>query len=88
MNLKTVYFFSGYLSLFIGLAAAFCIFKIQYIFLGIGLSLLGFISAGINIFLNTKHFYYLERYPKGYWGMLFSSLPILFMLFVIFKFKH
>ena len=55
---------------------------------GIGLSIIGFIISGINIYMNVKYFSHEEKYPKGYWGMLLSSLPVLFMLFVIFKFKH
>ncbi|MDX2173123.1 MAG: hypothetical protein SFY56_08390 [Bacteroidota bacterium] len=88
MNLKSIYIISGYLSLIIGIAAAACIYKIQYVFFGIALAILGFIASGINIYLNAKYFYDLEKYPKGYLGMVFSSLPVLFMLFVIFKFKH
>ncbi len=88
MNLKQIYFVTGYLSLLIGICAALCMFKIQHIFLGIGIAILGFVISGINIFLNAKYFYYIEKYPKGYLGMVFSSLPVLFTLFVIFRFKH
>ncbi len=88
MNLKSIYNITGYLSLLIGVGAALCMYKIQHIFLGIGIAILGFIVSGINIYLNQKYFYNLEKYPKGYLGMVFSSLPVLFMLFVIFKFKR
>jgi len=88
MNLKSIYFISGYLSLIVGILAAFCIYRIQYVVIGIGLAILGFICSGINIYLNAKYFYDIEKYPKGYLGMVFSSLPVLFMLFVIFKYKH
>ncbi len=88
MNLKSVYYITGYLSLLIGICAALCMYRIQNIFLGIGIAILGFIVSGINIYLNTKYFYDLEKYPKGYLGMVFSSLPVLFMMFVIFKYKH
>ena len=54
----------------------------------IALGILGFIISGINIFLNTKYYYEEEKYPKGYIGMLLSSLPVLFMLFVIMKHRH
>ena len=78
----------GYLSLAVGVLAALCIFKIQNMFYGISLSILGFIISGINIYLNTKYYSEQEKYPKGYMGMLLSSLPILFLLFVIFRFKR
>lgn len=88
MNLRQVYYLLGYLSLIIGASASLCIYRIQYMFLGIGLSILGFIISGINIYLNTKYFSVEEKYPKGYMGTVLSSLPVLFMLFVIFKYKH
>jgi hypothetical protein len=88
MNLRQVYYLLGYLSLIIGASASLCIYRIQYMFLGIGLSILGFIISGINIYLNTKYFSEEEKYPKGYLGTVLSSLPVLFMLFVIFKYKH
>lgn len=88
MNLKSIYFITGYLSVLIGVCAAVCMYKIQHIFLGICISILGFIVSGINIYIKQNYFYDLEKYPKGYLGMVFSSLPVLFMLFVIFKFRH
>lgn len=78
----------GYLSIVVGLAATGCIFKIQNMFFAVALSILGFIISGINIYMNTKYYSEVETYPKGYFGMLFSSLPVLFMMFVIFKFKR
>jgi len=85
---RIVYISIGYLSIAVGILAALCIFRIQNMFYGIALSLLGFILSGINIYLNSKYYSEYEKYPKGYLGMLFSSLPVLFMLFVIFKFKR
>jgi len=87
MSHYNLYRLLGYLSIVIGLAAAGCIFQIQNMFYGIALSIVGFIVSGLNIYLNTKYYYEEEKYPKGYFGMLFSSLPILFMMFVIFKFR-
>jgi len=88
MNQKLIYQLLGYFSIVIGICAALCIYRIQYMFFGIGLSIIGFILSGINIYLNVKYFSEEEKYPKGYMGMLLSSLPVLFMLFVIFRFKH
>jgi hypothetical protein len=56
-------------------------------FYAIALSIVGFIFSVINIYLNTKYYQDREKWPMGYLGMLFSSLPVLFLLFVIFKFK-
>lgn len=87
MNQRTIYYILGYLSIVVGICASICIFRIQNLFFGISLSILGFILSGINIFLNQKYYYEEETYPKGYLGMVFSSLPVLFMLFVVFRFK-
>ena len=87
MNVKVIYILSGYLSILIGLAAALCIFRIQYVYYGIGLAILGFFVSGINIFLNMKYYYEQEKYPKGYLGMFLSSLPVVFVMLVLFKFK-
>ncbi|MBI2721578.1 MAG: hypothetical protein HYX39_05335 [Bacteroidetes bacterium] len=87
MSHRFLYKLLGYLSIVIGLAATGCMFKIQNMFYGIALAILGFILSGINVYLNTKYYSEEETYPKGYFGMFFSSLPVLFMLFVIFRFK-
>jgi hypothetical protein len=87
MNRRIVYYTLGYLAIAVGICASICIFKIQNLFFGISLSIVGFILSGINIFLNQKYYYEEETYPKGYLGMVFSSLPVLFMLFVVYRFK-
>lgn len=88
MSHRLVYKILGYLSLVIGAVAALSIYKIQFSFYGILFGLLGFIISGINIFMNTKYYYEEEKYPKGYIGMVLSSVPVLFMLFVIMKHRH
>jgi hypothetical protein len=87
MNIPFIYKLSGYLSIVIGLTATLCIYRIQYMYYGIALSFFGFIFAIMNIFLNTKYFNEQEKFPKGYLGMFLSSLPIVFMMLIIFKFK-
>lgn len=77
----------GFLGLAVGICATGLMFKVNNMFYAIGLSILGFILSGINIYLNTKYYPHREKWPMGYLGMLFSSLPVLFLLFVIFKFK-
>lgn len=88
MSHRLVYKLLGYFSILIGIFAALSIYKIQFAFYGIALGLLGFIISGLNIFLNVKYYYEEEKYPKGYLGMLLSSIPVLFMLFVIMKHRH
>ncbi len=88
MSHRALYKLLGYLSIAIGILATLCIYRIQYMKFGIALSIIGFIISGTNIFLNSRYYYEEEKYPKGYWGMLLSSLPVLFLFFVVFKFKH
>lgn len=85
MNPKLLYTLSGYLSLLIGIAAASCVFKMALMPIGIGLAIVGILAAVLNIFLNTRFQFDVEKFPKGYLGLFLSSLPVLFMLFMIFK---
>lgn len=87
MNIRRIHNLTGYLSIVIGIVAAICISRIQWMYYGIALAMLGFISAGINIFLNEKYFRDDESWPKGYIGMFLSSLPVIFLMLIIFKFK-
>lgn len=88
MNLNFVYKFTGYFSILIGIGAAACIYRPYFMMYGIALAVLGFIVASINVFLNLKYYSEEEKYPKGFLGMFLSSLPVLFMLFMIMKAKH
>ena len=86
MNVKHIYRFTGYLSIVIGALAFLSIYRPKFLYYGIALSILGFILAGINIFLNAKYYSEQEKYPQGYLGMFLSSLPVIFVMFFIFKF--
>lgn len=85
MNVPLIYKITGYLSILVGIAATLCITKAQLLFVGVMLSFAGFIFSIVNVFLFTKYYNEQIKYPKGYLGMFLSSLPILFMMFVIFK---
>jgi hypothetical protein len=85
--IKHIYKVSGYISILIGIISSLCIYRIQWMYYGIGFAILGFIFATVNIFLNSKYFFEQEKYPKGYLGMFLSSLPVIFMMLIIFKFK-
>ena len=86
MNVKTVYRLTGYLSLAVGTLAALSVYRMQYIRVGVALSILGFVLSVINIFLNSKYYFDQEKFPKGYLGMFLSSLPVIFILLLVFKF--
>ena len=87
MNPRFVYKLCGYLSVLVGIVAMLCIYRIQFLYYGVGLSIVGFILSGINIFLNLKYEYDEVKYPLGYLGMFLSSLPVVFLMLVIFKFR-
>lgn len=86
MNVKTVYKLSGYLSIIIGVAGTSLIYM-KYLYYAILLAIFGMAFAVINIFLNQKYYADQEKYSKGYIGMFISSLPIVFMMLLIFKFR-
>lgn len=88
MNVRVIYRLTGYLSIVVGILAACCIYRIRLMPYALALSILGFILAVINIFLNTKYFYEQEKFAKGYLGMFLSSLPVLFMMLIAFKFRN
>jgi hypothetical protein len=87
MNIRNIYKISGYLSLVTGVLAAISISRGYWIKYGIMLSIAGFVLAGVNIFLNMKYFSDEEKWPKGYLGMFLNSLPVIFLMLIIFKFK-
>ena len=88
MYTKLIYKFSGYLSILVGIVCTLSIYQLRFVFYGIMLAIIGFLLSGINIFLNNKYEFDEVKWPKGYLGMLLSSIPVLFMLFVILKYKH
>jgi hypothetical protein len=87
MNPERWYKISGYLSLVFGLTAALSVYKITLVYYGIPVAFVGFIFSGINIFLQTKHEFEPGKFAKGYLGMFLSSLPLIFLMVMIFKFK-
>ena len=85
MSLFKVYKFSGILSLIFGIIGACCLVSIRTVPIGLLFSILGFITAGINVFLDTKHEFSGKKYPLGYAGMILSSLPVMFLMIMIFR---
>ncbi len=80
------YVFSGYISILIGVLSTLSAFRANLLFYGVAFSILGFIFAILNIVLNAKYEYEGEKFPQGYLGMFFNSLPILFFFFLMYKF--
>ena len=85
MSLFKLYKFSGIISLVCGILAASCLVSLRTVPLGLLLSVLGFILSGINVFLDAKHEFSGKKYPLGYAGMILSSLPVVFLMIMIFR---
>jgi hypothetical protein len=85
MNLFKVYKIAGIVSVVFGLLAVSCLFSLRTVPFGLLFSVLGFISSGINVFVDTKHEFSGKKYPLGYAGMILSSLPVVFLMIIIFR---
>lgn len=84
MNPNLLYRISGIASLVFGLASACCLVDIRAIFYGLIMTMFGFIFSGINIFLNAKYELSSQKLSLGYIGMFLSSLPVIFLMYVLF----
>ncbi len=87
MNPKLIYKISGIVSVVVGVFAALCVIDIKLTFLGLLFAIVGFIFSSINIFLNAKHEFTEGKFSIGYIGMIFSSVPVIFLMLVIFRHK-
>ncbi len=81
-----LYKISGVLSIVFGVFGAVCLIDIRTVPAAMLLAIVGFVFAGVNIFLDAKYEIHDRKFPIGYIGMILSSLPVLFLLaFVFFK---
>ena len=82
---------SGYLSIVFG--ALCCIFivllvitnKPLFLMLSLLNTFLGFISSIVNIFLNARHEISKKNFSLGFAGLILSSVPVIFLMFLIFN---
>ena len=85
MSLFKVYKISGIVSLVFGILGACCLISLRTVPFGLLFSVLGFIVSGVNVFLDAKHEFSGKKYPLGYAGMILSSLPVVFLMIMIFR---
>lgn len=85
MSIYKLYKYSGIASVIFGIIAACCLVSLRTVPLGLLFSIVGFILAGVNVFLDAKHEYSGKKYPLGYAGMILSSLPVIFLMIMIFR---
>lgn len=83
MDPRRLYVVTGYVSVIVGIVSAASAWQPQFLFYGIGLSILGFACAGTNIVLNAKYEYEGEKFPRGYWGLFLNSLPVVFLILMV-----
>ena len=86
MRLYKLYRAFGYLSVAAGALGALSIFRKEFLFYGVALAFLGFLFSMGNIILNAKYEFETEKYPRGYWGLFLSSLPVIFFLLLMNRF--
>lgn len=85
------YKISGYLSVVFGTLC--CLFivllvltnKPLFLMLSLLNTLLGFISSIVNIFLNAKYEISKKNFSLGFAGLILSSVPVIFLMFLIFN---
>ena len=80
MNL---YKLSGYLSIGFGIACCTSLINPFYLFFALLFAIIGFVFSTVNIYLNTKYEITKKSFSLGYIGMILSSVPVIFLLFLI-----
>jgi hypothetical protein len=83
-----LYKISGYLSLFFGFLAALSCLDLAYLFAGLICAVLGFIFSILTIFITTKYALPSKVFSAANVGMLMSSVPVVYLLIVIFILKN
>jgi hypothetical protein len=87
MYTKKLYKILGILSILFGAIAIACLFKPVLMPIAMPFIMLGFAASGYNIYLNNKYEFDEVKWPLGYVGMFVNSLPIIFLLVLIFKYR-
>jgi hypothetical protein len=79
--------FSGYMSVVLGLLSALCLFSPASLFFSLLFAIIGFIFSTINIYLNAKYEITKSNLSIGYIGLILSSVPVIFLLYLIITHK-
>ncbi|HEX8514598.1 MAG TPA: hypothetical protein VF868_00260 [Bacteroidia bacterium] len=75
----------GYICVGFGiLAALLCVIPVAFgVFYAVFAGFLGMVSSSVYVFIDTKHEISKKRLTPGVYGMILSSIPILFMLAIV-----
>lgn len=84
----SLYKITGYLSLFFGILATLSCFNIVYLFAGLLCAIAGFIASIMNIFISTKYDISRRIITNSHVGMVLSSVPVIYLLIIIFVLKN
>ena len=79
----SLYKLSGYISLALGILACALLINPFYLFFSLLSAIIGFIFATVNIFQNAKYEY--AKFGLGYISMILCSVPVIFLLVLIFR---
>lgn len=76
---------SGISSIVFGGVACLALINPYYLFFALLFAILGFAAATVNIYLNAKYEITKGNFSLGHIGVLLSSVPVVFLLVLIFK---
>jgi hypothetical protein len=82
------YKISGYASLFFGILATLSCFNLVFLFAGLLCAIVGFIFSILNIFISSKYDLAKKVFTKAHIGMLLCSVPVIYLLIIIFVMKN
>lgn len=82
MNLFKI---AGYLSILFGSIAALCLINPYWLFFALLFAIIGFVFSTITIYLNAKYEITKGNFCLGYVGVLLASIPVVFLMVLIFK---
>jgi hypothetical protein len=85
VNAFRIYQILGYCALLCGVLAMLSVYRISWLLPGMCASFLGFVFAVSQLLIQHKHGLTQYKWPLAYIAMFLSSLPVLFVLFVVFK---
>lgn len=78
---------TSYLSLIFGSLAALSVISAQFLFVGLIFSILGFAASIFNIFIQTKYQMEKRLLTRAHLGLVLSSIPVIYIVIIVFIFK-
>ncbi len=76
---------SGILSVVFGGAACLTLINPYYLFFSLLFAIIGFVFSTVNVYLNAKYEISERKFILGHVGVILSSIPVIFLLILIFK---